>query len=95
MKNIKRNYWKKKVRPSIVMSLYFFLVTCRSAALLPELRLFLTKHVSLLDNYRYQIIVTEDMGGTEVWIERTLSFDGDLDDALSFDAPSCCVDISF
>ena len=38
---------------------------------------------------------TEDLGGTDVWIERTLSFDGDLDEELSFDAPSYCADISF
>lgn len=35
------------------------------------------------------------MIGEDVWIERTLSFDDDLDVELSFDAPSYCADISF
>lgn len=35
------------------------------------------------------------MIGADVWIERTLSFDDDLEDELSFGAPSFCGDISF
>jgi len=37
----------------------------------------------------------ESIVGAHVWIERTLSFDDELDEGLSFDAPSYCADISF
>jgi hypothetical protein len=37
----------------------------------------------------------DDILGADVWIERTLSFDLDIDDDLSWGAPSVCGEISF
>ncbi|CAB9519388.1 expressed unknown protein [Seminavis robusta] len=50
-----------------------------------------------LEQYIEEVFASDEqaMIGADVWIERTHSFDDDLDDDLSFSAPSFCGDISF